>query len=627
MSSPAITPYTLLRMCLLMLADHTAMFGGLMIAVRVTGNTIEAQHTLLLVCVPLLAVALFQSLHIYATIESPHPGRWSRRALIGLALVLGLWIGLVQLPGVSFPLPRWGYVVWASTAAAVMVAARYVIFWMTIRRRERQERAFLVGDYDRCMAFHRTLNHNRFAGLAVVGMACEGVEPRLDARIPLHAGLNDLARLIDLHLATRVIICTRFNDEQLLLAVLRQLLSRPVTVQFVPDISMIPVFCMHAGDLCGRLAINLSASPLSDAAQVMKWVEDKIFSGVFLLVFSPLLLLIAALVKITSPGPALFIQERHGRGGRVIRVMKFRTMYYRPDGKREPSPSEAALIEKGAQASPISPVISPAIAAAIAAMEGKSPTDSDIVLPEGALDVDRQAQELEPVSVRDQAERRHRSLRVEGIGMGNGNGTGVGGATYEVSRTETRNPEVRTPRPGSKVRTPSSGTEYDPTSYANERTPIPMARIDPESRPAPAPQPKANLSFGDLSPDDFKQATNHDPRITPIGRILRKTSLDELPQFINVLFGDMSVVGPRPHAVRHNEQYASSIAELMRRHYVKPGITGWAQINGARGETRTIDDMRRRVDLDLFYIRNYSIWLDMKIILLTPVKGFINSQP
>jgi putative colanic acid biosynthesis UDP-glucose lipid carrier transferase len=108
---------------------------------------------------------------------------------------------------------------------------------------------------------------------------------------------------------------------------------------------------------------------------------------------------------------------------------------------------------------------------------------------------------------------------------------------------------------------------------------------------------------------------------------LRKTSLDELPQFINVIKGDMSIVGPRPHAIRHNQQYAGTIAELMRRHYVKPGITGLAQINGARGETRTINDMRRRVDLDLTYIRTWSLWLDLKIILLTPLRGFINRQP
>jgi lipopolysaccharide/colanic/teichoic acid biosynthesis glycosyltransferase len=137
----------------------------------------------------------------------------------------------------------------------------------------------------------------------------------------------------------------------------------------------------------------------------------------------------------------------------------------------------------------------------------------------------------------------------------------------------------------------------------------------------------AQRRFGDLAPDDFVQAGAGDPRVTPLGRFLRRTSLDELPQFFNVLKGEMSIVGPRPHALKHNRQFASSIGELMRRHYVKPGITGLAQINGARGETRTIEDMRKRVTFDLEYIRTWSLWLDLKIIVLTVFRGFINNQP
>jgi putative colanic acid biosynthesis UDP-glucose lipid carrier transferase len=115
----------------------------------------------------------------------------------------------------------------------------------------------------------------------------------------------------------------------------------------------------------------------------------------------------------------------------------------------------------------------------------------------------------------------------------------------------------------------------------------------------------------------IRQAKRGDNRITPFGAFLRRTSLDELPQFINVLQGTMSIVGPRPHAVAHNEQYRKLIKRYMIRHKVKPGITGWAQVNGYRGETETVEKMRSRVAYDLDYLRNWSVSLDFLIMLKT----------
>lgn len=123
---------------------------------------------------------------------------------------------------------------------------------------------------------------------------------------------------------------------------------------------------------------------------------------------------------------------------------------------------------------------------------------------------------------------------------------------------------------------------------------------------------------------EVKQAVKDDPRVTKVGKILRRTSLDELPQFINVLLGNMSVVGPRPHAVAHNEEYRKLITGYMLRHKVKPGITGLAQIRGWRGETDTLDKMEKRVECDLEYIRDWSVGLDIKIIFLTIFYGFIH---
>jgi putative colanic acid biosynthesis UDP-glucose lipid carrier transferase len=116
---------------------------------------------------------------------------------------------------------------------------------------------------------------------------------------------------------------------------------------------------------------------------------------------------------------------------------------------------------------------------------------------------------------------------------------------------------------------------------------------------------------------NIRQASRHDARITPFGNFIRRTSLDELPQFFNVLQGRMSIVGPRPHAVAHNEQYRQIIKAYMVRHKVRPGITGWAQVNGLRGETDTIDKMQARVEYDLEYLRNWTLRLDLEIIART----------
>ena len=122
------------------------------------------------------------------------------------------------------------------------------------------------------------------------------------------------------------------------------------------------------------------------------------------------------------------------------------------------------------------------------------------------------------------------------------------------------------------------------------------------------------------------QAKPNDPRLTPFGAFIRRTSLDELPQFINVLQGHMSIVGPRPHAVAHNEEYRTLIKAYMVRHKVKPGITGWAQVNGHRGETDTIEKMRARVEFDLEYLRNWSLALDLQIIIRTIRVAFFDRQ-
>jgi putative colanic acid biosynthesis UDP-glucose lipid carrier transferase len=122
------------------------------------------------------------------------------------------------------------------------------------------------------------------------------------------------------------------------------------------------------------------------------------------------------------------------------------------------------------------------------------------------------------------------------------------------------------------------------------------------------------------------QVTKNDARLTYFGAFLRRSSLDELPQFINVIQGRMSIVGPRPHAIAHNIKYAKLISEYNQRTLVNPGITGLAQINGWRGETDTLEKMQKRVNADLYYINNWNLWLDIRIIFITIFKGFINKN-
>ena len=125
---------------------------------------------------------------------------------------------------------------------------------------------------------------------------------------------------------------------------------------------------------------------------------------------------------------------------------------------------------------------------------------------------------------------------------------------------------------------------------------------------------------------EFRQASRHDPRITRIGGFLRRTSLDELPQLLNVIQGSMSLVGPRPHPLKLDDDFRHVIPALGSRYCVKPGITGWAQINGFRGETRRIEDMAARIEHDRWYIRRWSLWLDVRILSLTVFKGWTHKN-
>ncbi len=252
-------------------------------------------------------------------------------------------------------------------------------------------------------------------------------------------------------------LCLTLGDKTGIQTALHSLRCSAANIRLVPDWFSLKLINHGVSEVLGLPMLDLSASPMTGSARVVKWIEDQFGALLIVVLISPLLLVIALAVKLTSPGPVLFIQLRRGWNEENIWIYKFRTMvmHHEPD--------------------------------------------------------------------------------------------------HVVT-----------------------------------------------------------------------QAVPGDQRVTPLGAFLRRTSLDELPQFINVLQGRMSIVGPRPHALEHDDHYKELLAGYMLRHKVKPGITGWAQINGFRGQTESLEKMKKRIEYDLYYVEHFSLWLDLKIIIMTVFKGWTN---
>ena len=252
-------------------------------------------------------------------------------------------------------------------------------------------------------------------------------------------------------------IALPLRAEKRVLEVLHLTRHLTAVIRFIPDIYNFRLLNHSITEIASIPIIEINGTPMSSTSHVIKRIEDIVLSLLIAILISPIVILVAILIKLTSKGPIVYKQYRHGWNGKTIKIYKFRSMYF--DDK-----------------------------------------------------------------------------------------------------------------------------------------------------------------------DNFIQATKNDSRITPIGRFIRRTSIDEFPQFLNVLQGRMSIVGPRPHPISMNEDYKDKIDNYMQRHKVKPGVTGWAQVNGLRGETETMEKMEKRIEYDLFYIQNWSIWFDLKIILLTIFKGFMGKN-
>ncbi|KGM54321.1 UDP-phosphate galactose phosphotransferase [Lysobacter daejeonensis GH1-9] len=373
--------------------------------------------------------------------------------VFGLSL---LYVLMFKLEGATSRL-WWGswFVAVVLTTGGARILARGLAAWVRAQGWDLRS-AVVIGANADATRIVQTFQGSPWAGIDVRGWFNTCADTRQLTGVRHLGDLDALADYVESHHIDQVWVALPMSAQAEIQAILARLDHATADIKFVPDLFGLQLLNHSVDQVAGLPVINLRASPLDGHARAIKAIEDRVLAALILILIAPLLAILALGVKLSSPGPVLFRQQRHGLGGKIIEVWKFRSM-----------------------------------------------------------------------------------------------------------------------------------------------------RLHAE--------------------DDGKvtQAKRGDPRVTRFGGFLRQTSLDELPQFFNVLQGTMSIVGPRPHAVAHNHQYKNEVQHYMQRHRVKPGITGWAQVNGLRGETDTVAKMAARVEYDLYYLQNWSVLLDLRIIALTIVKGFM----
>ena len=388
----------------------------------------------------------------------------SRLSEVGLlallwAMVLGACLAYALLLKIPAPLSRsWWGGWWFATLAltgGLRVGVRWFAGWVRAHGID-VRRVAIVGAGPESARILAALGRDPSAGFEIVGWFDARSDSRFLRSVPYLGGVHSIAMQVEQCRLDQVWIALPMSAQAEIQDVITALGDSTVEVRYVPDLMGMQLLNHSVEEIAGLPVINLRMGPLDGTGRLLKAIEDRVLAVLILLLIAPLLALIAIAIKLDSPGPVLFRQERHGRDGRIIEVWKFR------------------------------------------------------------------------------------SMRVH-------------------------------------------------QEHAGQVT----------------------------------QATRDDARITRLGQFLRKTSLDELPQFFNVLQGTMSIVGPRPHAVAHNRHYMRLVSNYMQRHRVKPGITGWAQVNGLRGETDTVEKMEARVEYDLYYLQNWSLQFDLRIIVLTAFTGFV----
>lgn len=413
-------------------------------------------HLFLIYLCGLGVIALFPAFRLYVSWRGRMLTDLVVRSLAAWATVFALGILVSFLMHQSAAVSRMWAATWFGCAALALAGVRLAVYAVLGAARDRglnRKRVLLVGFGALGHDLWRRVERYREAGYEVAGIYAEPHESLPPHVRRLHQ-LDALHSFVREHTVREVWIVLPMEAGQELREVLYHLRNDLVDIRWIPDVMSIQLLGHRIGEFLGLPAIQLNSLPAAGVRGLAKEAFDRSFALCALVGLSPLMLAVAAMVKLTSRGPVLFTQPRLGVDGKVFHVYKFRTMTVHQE---------------------------------------------------------------------------------HGV---------------------------------------------------------------------------------------VTQATRNDNRITRIGGFLRRTSLDELPQFLNVLRGDMSVVGPRPHALEHNELYKDLVQRYMMRHRVKPGITGWAQVNGLRGQTDTLRKMSDRVEHDIYYIQHWTFRMDLMIIARTAVSGW-----
>lgn len=398
---------------------------------------------------------------VYRRFESRLGGVQHLARAWGVVVIIVGWVGFLTKTTDQYS--RQVIFSWAIGSFFLQAWIFPSFYWVHKRYQEkygsRLIRSLVIGTDDIARHLTSSINRNIWLPDRVLGVIAVDNEQKskwtYDSAAVLGT-LDELEEIIINHKIRRIYIALPLRLSHLIESIQRTLYKHNIDVIWAPDIFSLQLLNPSVREMAGIPLVSLSESPLmAGGPAFIKEAMDKLIASTALLLLSPIMTAIAIIIKLTSPGPVIFKQKRHGWDGRVFEVWKFRSMH---------------------------------------------------------------------------------------------------------------------------VHTPPDGT--------------------------------------------VKQAVINDPRVTRVGRILRKTSLDELPQLFNVLQGTMSLVGPRPHAMEHNDYYSDKVNAYLARHRIKPGITGLAQINGFRGETETVDKMEQRIEYDLEYINTWSPWVDLKILLRTPLSLF-----